>query len=381
MTRFNAARLCASASAVALLMLSVGPLYAQSVPIAALAATDAAPATPEGAQSGQGREIQEVIVHARLRDETLSQAPLVVTAVTGSDLTQSGVTDLTALENIAPNVKISPGFLLDSLNIRGIGTASTNSGFEQQVGLFIDGAYYGNGHWVNGAYVDLDDVEIDEGPQGVHLGKNTIAGALQIKTKDPGAHFEAYVKGGYEINAAERYVEAAVSGPITDTFGARLAVRFSKMDGWADNYVTGEANPGTRDAFARLTLSWKPTSNFDANLKMSYDSTSTNGPESLGNVIDCGGPNNTPGPYLLPQAEAGGGEGSCTRDFTISNANLLESGGGLTQKTSMYYVPAWTLTGNIHWRQSFGELTSTSAWTKYTLKSWGSFESRVGYAA
>jgi outer membrane receptor protein involved in Fe transport len=323
------------------------------------------------AKNQQGAVVEEIVVHARLRDETLTQAPVVVTAVTGQTLTQEGVTDMTSLENLVPNIKIANGFLLDTFNIRGIGTANANSGFEQQVGLFIDGAYYGNGHWVNGAYVDLDDVEVDEGPQGVNLGKNTIAGAVLINTKNPGSQFEGYVKGGYEVYAAERYVEAAMGGPITDTFGARLAVRFSKMDGWAHNYVTGQADPGLRDDYARLTLAWKPEQNFDVNVKLSMDNAASNGPESLTNLLGCGGPGNTPGPYLLPQTEAGGGLASCVRDFTISNANLLPQGGGLTQTNSMYYVPAYTMTTNIHWRQNFGELTSTTAWNKYSLKSWG----------
>lgn len=333
----------------------------------ALAADASATATPAVA----GTEVGEVIVHARLKEEAITQAPVVVTAVTGDALTEAGITDMTSLENLVPNIKIAPGFLLDTFNIRGIGTANANSGFEQQVGLFIDGAYYGNGHWVNGAYIDLSDVEVVEGPQGVHLGKNTIAGAVLINTKNPGDRLEGYIKGGYEFNAAERYVEAAIGGPITDTFGARLVARYSKMDGWANNYVTGQADPGIRDAFARLTLVWKPTPNFDANVKLSLDNVASNGPESLTNLLDCGGPNNTPGPYLLPEAEPGGGLGSCKRDFTISNANLLPQGGGIPRTNSMYYVPSYTMTTNLRWRQSFGELTSTTAWNKYRLKSWG----------
>jgi iron complex outermembrane receptor protein len=348
-----------------------GLLLASASVIALAAFTQAAADTAAAPRDSGANTVEEVIVHARNREERLSQAPLVVTAASGTALTQAGITDMTALENLVPNIKVAPGFLLDTLNIRGIGTANANSGFEQQVGLFIDGAYYGNGHWINGAYVDLDDVEVDEGPQGVHLGKNTIAGALLINTKDPGAHFEAYVKGGYEFNASEKYGEAMISGPITDTLGARLVVRGSTMEGWARNYVTGEADPGIRDIFARLTLAWKPSPNFDARLKMSLDNTASNGPESLTNLLGCGGPGNTPGDYLLPQSEPGGGLGSCKRDYTISNANLLPPGGGIPRTNSMYYVPAYTMTLGMHWRQSFGELTSTTAWTKYRLKSWG----------
>src|SRR5579859_471216 len=175
----------ATVLAASWLMISAPPTHAQVAPVSDLAM--AGPASTN--------QVEEVIVRARQREETVSQAPLVVTAVTGAALTQAGITDLTSLENLVPNIKIAPGFLLDTFNIRGIGTANANSGFEQQVGLFIDGAYYGNGHWINGAYVDLEDVEVDEGPQGVHLGKNTIAGAVLINTKNPGDHFEGYIKG------------------------------------------------------------------------------------------------------------------------------------------------------------------------------------------
>jgi outer membrane receptor protein involved in Fe transport len=339
--------------------------------IAVGAGSAARAADANATTQASGAEVEEIIVHARLKSEALTKSPVVVTAVTGEELARQGITDMTQLSVVAPNIKIGTGFLLDTFSIRGIGSGNENPGFEQQVGLFIDGAYYGNGHWITGAYVDLSDVEVAEGPQGVHLGKNTIAGALIINTKDPGAHFEGYIKGGYEAYAAQRYVEAAVSGPITDTFAARLVMRYDKMEGWLRNYVTDRAEPGTRDIYGRLTLVWKPTSNFDANIKLSADNNQTNGPFSQSTTLYCAGPNNTPGPYLLPQSEPGGGLSSCLRDFTVSTGDSLNPVGGLTGATHAYtYEPAYTMTANLHWRQSFGELTSTTAWSKYKFKAW-----------
>src|SRR5436309_13636557 len=104
-----------------------GLLLASASAIALATFTHAIADTAAAPRDGGANTVEEVIVHARNREERLSQAPLVVTAASGAALTQAGITDMTALENLVPNIKVAPGFLLDTLNIRGIGTANANS--------------------------------------------------------------------------------------------------------------------------------------------------------------------------------------------------------------------------------------------------------------
>src|SRR3546814_1072088 len=90
-------------------------------------------------------------------------------------------------------------------------TTLFRSGFEQQAGLFIDGIYFGNGNWISGGMVDVETAEILAGPQGVYFGKNTIAGAFNIRTANPTSELTGTVKVGYETEAAERYINATIA--------------------------------------------------------------------------------------------------------------------------------------------------------------------------
>ena len=175
------------------------------------------------------------------------------------------------MEMLAPTV---PNFTFaesvsggDQIFIRGVGSG-VNVGFEQAVGQVIDGFFFGRPRFGRAAFLDIEHVEILKGPQGALIGKNTTAGAINITTKKPGDEFEAYVTPTFEFEGAEGFsVEGAVSGPITDNFGARIAVRYDDRDGWVDNLDTGEDDQSVDDLSARATLVWDITDDFDAMLQ------------------------------------------------------------------------------------------------------------------
>jgi outer membrane receptor protein involved in Fe transport len=306
--------------------------------------------------------LEEVVVTSRLRKETAAEAPIVVNALSSLQLEQQGIVDMQGLAAAVPSVHVTGFFQSDSLFIRGIGNNGTNSGFEQQVGLFVDGIYYGNGHWINSAYVDLDTAEVLEGPQGVYLGKNTIGGAFNLKTKDPTDQLTASVKAGYEAVAQERYVEAVLSGPITDTLTGRIVVRADAMEGWAKAYLTGTSEPGTNDTVARLTLQWKPTDNFDATFKAQIDRYNDNGPNSTGTLVHCGGPNNTPSPLLRFGVA---GTAPCVVSTNIPVVQYTNAG------DSYSHIPSYTTALTMHWRNDYGELTSVTGLNRYGYVSLG----------
>ena len=90
-------------------------------------------------------QIEEVRVTARRRDESLMQVPVAVSSVSGDAMEREGIHQLQQLAIMVPNLMLGSNQLLDAIYMRGIGTSPNNAGFEQTVGLFIDGVYYGNG--------------------------------------------------------------------------------------------------------------------------------------------------------------------------------------------------------------------------------------------
>jgi outer membrane receptor protein involved in Fe transport len=160
---------------------------------------------------------------------------------------------------------------------------------------------------------DLAQVEVLKGPQALFFGKNSPAGVLSLKSADPGDHLEAFLRTNYEFVADEAVVEGAISSPITEDFGARLAVRYRKMKGWMRNTagplnatndpfvaapggigdpgypVLGSRRSGEEELLGRLTLKYKPASSpFDATLKLSASDYSDDGPDGNAQPTFCG---------------------------------------------------------------------------------------------
>ena len=253
-----------------LLMIEAAPAYAQAVSIG-------------GAQS---ESVGDIIVTARKKDERLLDVPVAITAFSGEALAKSGISDLSAVGNLIPQVRFETaggGGNGATYAIRGIGSASGDKGIEQTVAINIDGVQSSRGRISVLSFFDVAQIEVLKGPQALYFGKNSPGGVVSIRSADPGTRFEGYARAGYEFNARERFVEGAVGGPLSSTFGARIAVRASQMDGWVKNVaqpmispfdptvaLRPAANriPGGRQILGRVTLQWKPSNDFDATLKV-----------------------------------------------------------------------------------------------------------------
>ncbi len=237
-------------------------------------------AADEGQRAGG---LEEIIVTARKREESLQDAPLTVSAISQQRIEKF---DVTSLEKIAA---LSPQFFVGrssngsgaQMTLRGIGSSSTSIGIEQSVAVVLDGVYYGQGRVLNEGMFDLAQIELLKGPQSLFFGKNATAGVISITTAKPTQEFEATAKVGYEFEAEQTRFEGIVSGPLSDTVGARLAVRYSDMSGGyfanksteqpynAFDVATSTVNPyiapadnrdapGEEETLARLTLTVDP---------------------------------------------------------------------------------------------------------------------------
>lgn len=215
--------------------------------------------------------LDEIVVTARKVAESIQDAPLSVVVLDGDKLAEQGVNRIEELVAYVPNFAMSETGIGTNLYVRGIGSG-INQGFEQSVGLYIDGIYYGRAQLTRVPFMDLQQVESLRGPQAILLGNNSIAGALNLTTARPTDSFESDVSALYEPSHDEYELNAVVSGPLTDRLGARVAARYRTMDGYIDNVtLAGVAEPDREEEAVRLSLAWTGDT-WDAAFKYEHDS-------------------------------------------------------------------------------------------------------------
>ncbi len=237
-------------------------------------------ARPQRATGG----LEEVVVMARKREESLQDAPLTVSAMSQDRIEKFDVSSLERLASFSPQLFVgrSSNGSGAQLTLRGIGSNSTSIGLEQSVAVILDGVYYGQGRVLNEGMFDMSQIELLKGPQTLFFGKNATAGVISLTSAKPTEEFEAVGRAQYEFESEQTRVEGIVSGPLTDQIGARLAVRYSDMDdGYFDNKSTVQPYnafdvatgtiisdtspadnrnaPGEEETLARLTLAYEPT--------------------------------------------------------------------------------------------------------------------------
>ncbi len=205
---------------------------------------------------GQGRALEEVVVTAQKRAESLQDVPISVSAMGAEQMAQTGMQRFEDVAGAVPNFSVSKDPIGDKINIRGI-QSGNQAGFEQSVGTFVDGVYRGRGVQIRNAFMDVEMVEILRGPQGTLFGKNTIAGALNIRSARPTEELEAEVSTAHNFDFDETEIQGYVSGTVADGVRARLAVLSRGMDeGWVNNGYYDQDGPATDEKAARLTVEW-----------------------------------------------------------------------------------------------------------------------------
>lgn len=237
-----------------------------------------------------GLALDEIVVTARKQRESLGDVPVAIAAISGDSLEKMGVTKFADAVQLVPTVRIVQPLTGTSAYIRGTGSGVFNPGFEQTVGFFIDGAYLARGVWARNGQLDVERVEVLKGPQGVLFGKNTVAGAINVTSRNPGNAFELRAKAAYEMVATdETYLEGLVSGPLNQsgTLKARLAVSYlDQAKGYVRNLSPlGRDGPKVEQTIARATVTWAPSARFDLNLKGTVMDARTEGTNS--EVISC----------------------------------------------------------------------------------------------
>jgi outer membrane receptor protein involved in Fe transport len=216
-------------------------------------------------------ELAEIIVTAQRRSESLQRVPIAITAVTGANLTASGIRDATDLAVATSSLQsnVSVGYFLPRL--RGIGSTATGAGIEGAVASYIDNVYIASAPAPNFAFNNVERVEILKGPQGTLFGRNATGGVINIITKDPSHTTSGDLEvsyGNYDTVSGSAYI----TGALSDTAAIDLAATGSHQgNGYGTYLPTGADASRTKiQANVRSKLLWEPTSSTQIRLSGDY---------------------------------------------------------------------------------------------------------------
>ena len=272
------------------------------------------------------RRLGIVTVTARRKEESLQEAPVAITALTGDALDDYAINDFMDLSTQVPTMVAGRAASGSSASIflRGVGSTALSAGFDQSVSFNIDGLPMSRGREISMPQYDIERVEVLKGPQALFYGKNTTGGLISVVSKDPTDEFEASGKVGYGFEAKEKYGEGVISGPLTDTLKARFAFRVSDTEGAFENSAAEvyldplgmernriSDNRGFGETVSgRLTLAYEPNDIFNLEFKLGASQQKDGGPTDVLERI-CGAGRTTP-------ASANGVPPSPNADCTIN---------------------------------------------------------------
>ncbi|MEZ5481810.1 MAG: TonB-dependent receptor plug domain-containing protein [Porticoccaceae bacterium] len=234
--------------------------------------------------------LEEIVVTARKKEESLQDVPVTVNAVSERTLDALKIDEVEELTSLVPNLTLQTSAGVgsgSSVRLRGIGNDANSAAFDTAVSFNIDGAQFNTGRIMQSAMFDVSQVEVLKGPQSLFFGKSSSAGVITLRSNDPTDEFEAEIAASYEFEEKGQQIDGFISGPLSDTVGARLAFRATEVDeivkntagpaivGGADGGGTftapSSSQPkswrGNESQDVRLTLTWEASDNLNFNFK------------------------------------------------------------------------------------------------------------------
>ena len=251
-------------------LLGASGLALAAITIAAPWAT--AQETVETNEDVETRTLDPVTVTARKREENIKDVPVTVSSVGGEALDGFKLDQATDVARFVPALDVNVGGSGSggSVYLRGVGSSAVSAAFDSAVLLNIDGIPINSPRFLQGGLLDLEQVDVLKGPQSLYFGKGATAGVMSFQSKGPGDEFEAGLSASYEFEEKGQVYEGYISGPISETFGARLALRFLNNEELLENTAPGAVNRfrGEERLDGRVTFDWRPTDSFSAVLKI-----------------------------------------------------------------------------------------------------------------
>ena len=229
------------------------------------------------ASNAQELVIEEVVVTATKRAESVQDIPIAVTAFTGEQLEEAGVKDIRDIAAQTPGLQIkSRGETEGSVFIRGIGSVAPGIGADPAVGIYIDGLYASRGTNATAAFFDIERVEVVKGPQGTLFGRNASSGAISIITRKPeiGENYGSALVG-FGDEGQQKY-EFIYNAGLGDSSALRFGIKHDQRDGLYKNSVTGKELNGREHTNARLSYLYDAGGSYSSHFSVEYIDFSNN---------------------------------------------------------------------------------------------------------
>lgn len=221
--------------------------------------------------------LEEIVVTATKRASNIQDVPISVGVVTAEFIDNFNIQDISDVQNFIPGLQVQQTFGSWAVRIRGLGSGITNLAFDSSVPVYIDDVYCGRGKCMESAFIDVERIEVARGPQGALFGKSTIAGAISSISARPTDEFEAEVRIGAELEYGGYTASGYISGPLSDTVRARLAVKSSDLDGYTDNLATGGEDGDHEINAFRLGIEWDASDTTSFYLKLESGESNSEG--------------------------------------------------------------------------------------------------------
>ena len=223
--------------------------------------------------------LEEIIVTAEKRSESLQDLSQAVTALSGGDIDNRNITTFVDLSSIAPGVTVTKNEGYKTvIAIRGVGNeANQNVISNPSLSYHLDGIYIASPHALQMDFLDIERIEVLRGPQGTLFGQNSTRGAINVITQAPDTgEFSGKADvtvGNYSLVRAR----GSVNIPISDSAALRASVASHNHDGFSRNIVLDQELDQADNISARARLLWAPTENLRFNFTAQYYDENTNG--------------------------------------------------------------------------------------------------------
>jgi len=224
-----------------------------------------------GAVAQESVELEEIIVTATKRAQTLQDVPVAVSVTPVETINKASIKDITDLASIIPSLRVTTLQTSTQTNfvIRGFGNGANNPGIEPSVGVFIDGVYRSRSAGSIGDLVDIERVEVLRGPQSTLFGQNASAGVISVVTQKPQFEWGGYVEGTIG-NYNAKILKSKVTGPITENVAFSIASVVNQRDGYFTELSSG-AKLNDRDrSDVRAQLLWNASDNLEVRIIGDY---------------------------------------------------------------------------------------------------------------
>jgi iron complex outermembrane receptor protein len=242
-----------------------GVIFLSIVIAASSAGAEDAPAVSGTRAQTSSDTIEEIVVTAQRREENAQRVPIAVTALSTADLEQKQVTNVVDLAQFAPGMDAKPTISPNeiSIAIRGVTQLQPSISADPPIGAYVDGLYNAVGGAENTSMIDMERVEVLNGPQGTLFGRNTIGGAVSITTNKPTNKLEGYAQFDIGNYGAKTYTAVGNIPIVSDVVDARLVYQHTGHDGYGNNFTLGTPVDTLDQNYLRGSLKIDPSSDLD----------------------------------------------------------------------------------------------------------------------